>query len=98
MDTSSAVSRCGVRAIRTAARAGSALWTSDRAAAGDEYIVEPGPAVESLLGILAKAKLVNPQYGTRCSTILMRAGGRTRYAERSFAPDGADLETWRYEF
>lgn len=60
--------------------------------------LEPGPAVESLIGILARAKLVNPQYGTRCSTILMRAGGRTRYAERSFAPDGAALETRRYEF
>lgn len=60
--------------------------------------LEPGPAVETLIGILAKAKLVNPQYGTRCSTILMRAGGRTRYAERSFAPDGAELETLHYEF
>jgi len=60
--------------------------------------LQHGPAVESLIGILAKAKLVNPQYGTRCSTILMRAGGRTRYAERSFAPDGAELETLHYEF
>lgn len=60
--------------------------------------LEPGPAVESLIGVLAKAKLVNPQYGTRCSTILIRAGGRTGYAERSFAPDGVELETRRYEF
>lgn len=60
--------------------------------------LEPGPAIESLIGILARAKLVNPQYGTRCSTILLRSGGRTGYAERGFAPDGAELETRRYEF
>ncbi len=60
--------------------------------------LEPGPAVEPLIGILAKPRLVHPQYGTRCSTILLRVGGRTRYAERSFAPDGAELETRRYEF
>jgi uncharacterized protein with NRDE domain len=60
--------------------------------------LEPGPAVETLIGVLAKARLVHPQYGTRCSTILMRAGGCTHYAERSFAPDGAELETRRYQF
>ena len=60
--------------------------------------LEPGPAVETLIGVLAKARLVHPQYGTRCSTILLRAGGCTHYAERSVAPDGAELETRRYEF
>ena len=60
--------------------------------------LEAGPAVETLIGVLAKARLVHPQYGTRCSTILLRAGGCTHYAERSFAPDGAELETRRYEF
>lgn len=62
------------------------------------HALERGPAVESLIGILGTAKLVNPLYGTRCSTILMRSGSRTHYAERGFASDGAELETRRYEF
>ena len=56
-----------------------------------------GPAVESLFALLHKARIVNPQYGTRCSTVLLK-GERTRYAERSFAPDGTDGETLHYEF
>jgi uncharacterized protein with NRDE domain len=56
-----------------------------------------GPAVESLFALLHKARIVNPQYGTRCSTVLLK-GERTRYAERSFAPDGTDGETLHFEF
>lgn len=59
--------------------------------------LKPAPAVESLFGLLETAKIIHPQYGTRCSTILL-AGKRTRYAERSFAPDGAPGETVHYEF
>jgi hypothetical protein len=40
---------------------------------------------------------VNPEYGTRCSTALLK-GERTRYAERVFAPDGSEGETRHYEF
>jgi uncharacterized protein with NRDE domain len=56
-----------------------------------------GPAVESLFALLHKARIVNPQYGTRCSTVLLK-GQRTRYAERSFAPDGTVGDTLHYEF
>ena len=56
-------------------------------------------ALEPLFSVLAGARVVNPHYGTRCSTILLRAhGGRVRYAERSFAADGSDLETLQFEF
>jgi uncharacterized protein with NRDE domain len=56
-------------------------------------------ALEPLFSILAGAKVVNPHYGTRCSTLLLRAGGgRVRYAERSFAADGSGLETLQFEF
>jgi uncharacterized protein with NRDE domain len=56
--------------------------------------LENGVAVEPLFTVLAAAKLVNPTYGTRCSTV---AFGR-RYAERSFAPDGGELDTLHYEY
>jgi uncharacterized protein with NRDE domain len=59
---------------------------------------ESGPAVEPLIAVLAKARLVHSQYGTRCSTILLRGGGRTHYTERSYSPEGAELQTRRYEF
>jgi uncharacterized protein with NRDE domain len=59
--------------------------------------LSPAPAVESLFGLLDTAKIVHPDYGTRCSTVLL-AGERTRYAERSFAPDGSAGETLHYDF
>ncbi len=59
--------------------------------------LSPAPAVESLFGLLEAAKIVHPEYGTRCSTILL-GGERTRYAERSFAPDGSAGETVHYDF
>jgi len=62
------------------------------------FTAELGPAIEPLFGVLAKSKIVNERYGTRCSTILLKGKGKTRYAERSFSPDGADQETVRYEF
>ena len=57
-----------------------------------------GTAIEPLFGVLAPSKIVNARYGTRCSTVFLRQAGRTRYAERSFSPDGDDLETLHYEF
>ena len=59
--------------------------------------IEPGPAVETLFGVLARYRIVSPEYGTRCSTVLLK-GERTRYAERVFAPDGAEGETRHYGF
>lgn len=56
--------------------------------------LESAVAVEPLFSVLAEAKIVNPAYGTRCSTVTM---GR-RYAERSFSPDGSELDTLQYEF
>lgn len=56
--------------------------------------LESAVAVEPLFSVLAEAKIVNPAYGTRCSTVAM---GR-RYAERSFSPDGSELDTLQYEF
>ena len=53
-----------------------------------------GTAVEPLFTALAEAKIVNPVYGTRCSTVSF---GR-RYAERSFSPDGSELDTLHYQF
>jgi uncharacterized protein with NRDE domain len=59
--------------------------------------LSPAPAVESLFGLLEGARIVHPDYGTRCSTVLL-GGERTRYAERSFAPDGSAGETRHYDF
>jgi uncharacterized protein with NRDE domain len=53
-----------------------------------------GTAVETLFTALAAAKILNPVYGTRCSTVSF---GR-RYAERSFAADGSELDTLHYQF
>lgn len=58
--------------------------------------LQPAPAVERLFAVLGKARILNPEYGTRCSTILLK-GARTRYVERSFAPDGSAGETLHYE-
>jgi uncharacterized protein with NRDE domain len=57
-----------------------------------------GAAIEPLFGVLAPSKIVNARYGTRCSTVFLRQGNKTRYAERSFSPDGEDQETLHYEF
>ena len=61
--------------------------------------LEPSPAVEALFSVLAPARIVNPTYGTRCSTVLLiSVDGRARYAERSFDASGADGETVQHEF
>jgi uncharacterized protein with NRDE domain len=58
--------------------------------------IAPAAAVEPLFKLLEGAKIVHPEYGTRCSTVLLK-GERMRYVERSFAPDGADQDTLHYE-
>jgi uncharacterized protein with NRDE domain len=60
--------------------------------------LEPAPAVETLFQVLAPARIVNPRYGTRCSTVLIRREKSTLYAERGFAADGAEQETGLFEF
>ena len=61
--------------------------------------IQPAPAVEPLFALLAEARIVNPEYGTRCSTVLLQSNEpRTRYAERSFSPAGGEQETVQYEF
>ena len=59
--------------------------------------LSPAPAVESLFEVVKAGQIVHPEYGTRCSTVLL-AGKRTRYAERNFAPAGSPGETVHYEF
>jgi hypothetical protein len=58
-----------------------------------EDALASGAAVEPLFSVLAEARIVDPVYGTRCSTVFF---GR-RYVERSFAPDGTEQETLHYE-
>ena len=61
--------------------------------------IDPAPAIEPLFGVLAASKILNPDYGTRCSTVLLRGkDGRIRYAERPFAADGSAGETRQFEF
>lgn len=61
--------------------------------------MDPAPAVEALFGALAPARIVNERYGTRCSTVVLRAsGGRMRFAERRFEPGGEAGETLHFEF
>ena len=59
---------------------------------------EASPAVEPLFRTLASAKIINPEYGTRCSTVLLDDGSQVRYSERSFSPDGAEGETVHFQF
>ena len=54
-------------------------------------------SVEPLFGVLAKAKIVNERYGTRCSSVLVH-GERIGFAERGFGSDGGEEATLRYEF
>lgn len=58
-----------------------------------------GAAIEPQFALLATAKVVAPEYGTRCSTVLLAHGdGRIHFAERPFDPAGAEGSTLRYEF
>ena len=56
------------------------------------------PAVEALFSLVAEAKIVNPEYGTRCSTVLLGSGKEMRYSERSFGPDGTEGPTLHFHF
>src|SRR5437763_16215972 len=63
-----------------------------------QRIADTPPAVEPYFTVLATAKIVNAEYGTRCSTVLLDAGNEIRYSARTFAPDGADGETVHFQF
>jgi uncharacterized protein with NRDE domain len=56
------------------------------------------PSVEALFSLVAQAKIVNEQYGTRCSTVLLYSGKEMRYSERAFGPDGAEGTTLHFQF
>jgi uncharacterized protein with NRDE domain len=58
-----------------------------------EEAIATGAAVEPLFSVLATARILDPVYGTRCSTVHF---GR-RYAERTFSPDGSEQDTLHYE-
>jgi uncharacterized protein with NRDE domain len=61
--------------------------------------LEAGVALEALFQVLVPARIVNPRYGTRCSTILIEsAEGRIQYGERALSPEGAEGETAVYEY
>jgi uncharacterized protein with NRDE domain len=61
--------------------------------------IDPAPASEPLFTVLAAAKILSPEYGTRCSTVMLRANdGAIRYSERTFDAAGADGETRQFEF
>ena len=60
-------------------------------------VVEAVPGVETLFSLTGKARIVNEEYGTRCSTVCM-LGKTIRYAERTFAPDGSEGETLAFDF
>ena len=63
-----------------------------------ERSVDP-PSIEPLFAVLAASKIVAPEYGTRCSTVLLCGhDGRIQFAERSFDTSGADGPTVRHEF
>lgn len=61
--------------------------------------LDPAPSMEPLFSVLAAAKIVAPEYGTRCSTILTRGhAGELRFAERPFDASGNEGPTVRHEF
>jgi uncharacterized protein with NRDE domain len=62
-------------------------------------VLESSVAPEPLFGVLESAKIVAPEYGTRCATVLVRnAAGGALYAERAFDREGAAGQTARFEF
>ena len=61
--------------------------------------ITPGPAIEPLFGVLAAARIIAAEYGTRCSTVALKGDdGRVQFAERPFDAAGVEGVTARYEF
>ena len=61
-------------------------------------VLQPAPAPETLFQLLTPWKIIAPEYGTRCSTVLMSNGASMSYAERPFDAAGRESATARYEF
>jgi uncharacterized protein with NRDE domain len=77
------------------------LDTPEVAAAKERFAaaIAPGPALEPLFQVLEASKILTPEYGTRCSTVLCRSrDGRLQFAERPFDAAGEPGPTVRYEF
>ena len=71
---------------------------ADTAMAAEGELPETGVGRERER-MLSAARIVSATYGTRCSSVLMHsADGATRFAERTYGPDGIEEDTARYEF
>lgn len=58
-----------------------------------------GASVEVLFALLGEARILDPRYGTRCSTVLLAGeDDRVRYAERPFDAAGEPGETRQFAF
>jgi uncharacterized protein with NRDE domain len=67
-----------------------------RASARD---LEPGGLPFDTAHALSAPFITMPDYGTRCSTVVLRdAGGRVRVAEKRFAPDGSPTGQLEFGF
>lgn len=63
-----------------------------------ERSLAPSPSIEPLFTVLSTSKIVAPEYGTRCATVLMSGSdGIVRFAERPFDASGKEGETVRFE-
>ena len=56
------------------------------------------PAAEPMFSLLGGARIIHPEYGTRCTSVLLRTSSGTEYAERSFSAAGIEQETRRFGF
>lgn len=77
------------------------LDTPEVAGAKERFVLalDPAPAMEPLFGVLAAAKIVAPDYGTRCATVLTRGhAGEVRFAERPFDASGSEGPTVHHQF
>lgn len=64
-----------------------------------ESLHDPVPDPKQADAAFSSVFIVNPDYGTRCSTVIaVDHAGRGTIVERSFAADGAETGTVRFEF
>ena len=70
---------------------------ADERSAPDEALPDTGVGLE-LERVLSTAFIRTPNYGTRCSTVLLvDRTGRVRFEERSFGPDGGIVAHRRHD-
>lgn len=73
-------------------------FLGDSEVASDEQLPDTGVGLERER-MLSAARIVSPLYGTRCSTaLIVERSGRVAFAERSYAADGSEGDTVRFEF